>query len=110
MAGRGGRAASFLVPMMWVGRAETTTNPAWVILPLAFVAYLVLACITIFFNAALVHAANERLGGGGAGRAPTPAWVFLPLAFVAYLVLACITIFFNAALVHAANERLEGGD
>ncbi len=64
LAATGVAAASFLVPMMWVGRAETTTNPAWVILPLAFVAYLVLACITIFFNAALVHAANERLEGG----------------------------------------------
>ena len=64
LAATGVAAASFLVPMMWVGRAETTTNPAWVILPLAFAAYLVLAYITIFFNAALVHAANERLEGG----------------------------------------------
>ncbi|MFH1331535.1 MAG: DUF6159 family protein [Actinomycetota bacterium] len=57
-------AASFLIPMAWVGRAETEQNPAWVILPLAFLAYLVLAYITIFFNAALVHAANQRLEGG----------------------------------------------
>ncbi|MBN2114032.1 MAG: hypothetical protein JW785_07895 [Acidimicrobiia bacterium] len=57
-------AASFLVPMAWVGRSETDQNPAWVILPLAFAAYLVLAYITIFFNAALIHAANERLEGG----------------------------------------------
>ncbi len=64
LAATGVAAASFLVPMMWVGRAETTTNPAWVILPLVFAAYLVLAYITIFFNAALVHAANERLEGG----------------------------------------------
>ena len=57
-------AGSFLVPMMLVGRADTDQNPAWVILPLAFAAYLVLAYITIFFNAALVHAANQRLEGG----------------------------------------------
>lgn len=57
-------AATFLLPMMWVGRRETSQNPAWVILPLALVGYLVLAYITIFFNAALVHAANERLQGG----------------------------------------------
>lgn len=57
-------AASFLIPMAWVGRAETEQNPAWVILPLAFFAYLVLAYITIFFNSALIHAANERLEGG----------------------------------------------
>jgi len=31
---------------------------------LLFLAYVVLAFITIFFNAALVHAANERLSGG----------------------------------------------
>jgi hypothetical protein len=57
-------AASFLVPMTWLGRAETDQNPTWVILVLAFAAYLVLAYITIFFNAALVHAANQRLEGG----------------------------------------------
>ena len=57
-------AGSFLVPMMLVGRADTDQNPAWVMLPLAFAAYLVLAYITIFFNAALVHAANQRLEGG----------------------------------------------
>ena len=56
--------ASFLIPMAWVGRSETDQNPAWVILPLIFLAYLVLAYITIFFNAALIHAANERLEGG----------------------------------------------
>jgi len=64
LAATGVAAASFLVPIMLVGRAETDTNPAWVILPLAFAGYLVLACITIFFNAALVHAANQRLEGG----------------------------------------------
>lgn len=57
-------AASFLVPMMWIGRSETDQNPTWVILVLAFAGYLVLAYITIFFNAALVHAANHRLEGG----------------------------------------------
>lgn len=57
-------AGSFLVPMVWVGRADTDRNPGWVIIPLLFAAYLVLAYITVFFNAALVHAANQRLEGG----------------------------------------------
>lgn len=57
-------AASFLTPMMWVARSETDQNPTWIVLVLAFAGYLVLAYITIFFNAALVYAANQRLEGG----------------------------------------------
>jgi hypothetical protein len=95
-------AASFLVPIMWVGRAETEQNPAWVIIPLAVVAYLVLAYITIFFNAALVHAANQRLEGGdptigtalrGAGQR---AGRILPWALLSATV---------SALLRAAEER-----
>jgi hypothetical protein len=72
-------AASFLVPIMWVGRAETEQNPAWVIIPLAVVAYLVLAYITIFFNGA----------GQRAGR-------ILPWALLSATV---------SALLRAAEER-----
>jgi hypothetical protein len=95
-------AGSFLVPMMLVGRADTDQNPAWVILPLAFAAYLVLAYITIFFNAALVHAANQRLEGGdptigsalrGAGQR---AGRLLPWALLSATV---------SALLRAAEER-----
>ena len=56
-------AASFVVPLVWMGR-DTGDEPGWGALALGFVAYLVLAYITIFFNAALVHAANQRLEGG----------------------------------------------
>jgi hypothetical protein len=40
----------------------STPGPGWYLA--FFVMYLVLAVVTIFFNAALVHAANERLEGG----------------------------------------------
>lgn len=95
-------AALFLVPIMWVGRSEAQQNPAWVILPVALVAYLVLAYIVVFFNAALVHAANERLEGGdptigsalrGAGGR---AGRILPWALLSATV---------SALLRAAEER-----
>lgn len=56
-------AASFVVPLIWMGQ-EAGDEPGWETLALGFVAYLVVAYITIFFGAALVHAANERLDGG----------------------------------------------
>jgi hypothetical protein len=56
-------AASFLVPLVWMG-GEADAEPGWGALALGFLAYLVLAYITIFFSAALVHAANQRLEGG----------------------------------------------
>jgi hypothetical protein len=56
-------AASFVVPLVWVERGSGD-QPGWWALALGFAAYLVLAYITIFFNAALVHAANQRLEGG----------------------------------------------
>jgi hypothetical protein len=95
-------AASFLVPMAWVGRSETEQNPAWVILPLAFAAYLVLAYITIFFNAALVHAANERLEGGDptVGSALRGAAARAGRLFLWALLSATVS-----ALLRAVEER-----
>lgn len=67
-------AASFLVPLFSGNRGESEFEASWGLL---LVMYFVLAYITIFFNAALVSAANERLEGGdptigsairGAGR------------------------------------------
>jgi hypothetical protein len=57
-------AASFLAPIILRGDAGALENPDGITYVLLFVAYVVLAFITIFFNAALVHAANERLEGG----------------------------------------------
>jgi hypothetical protein len=60
---------TFLVPMFALSRttgADGTSQTSfgvvqWVFL---FVGYVVLAYVTIFFNAALVHAADERMRGG----------------------------------------------
>jgi hypothetical protein len=57
-------AASFLAPILMTGDGAEISDPGTVGYVLMFVAYVVLAFITIFFNAALVHAANERLNGG----------------------------------------------
>jgi hypothetical protein len=59
--------ASFIVPVYLTWGEEVFTEAESVIeanIVLAFVVYFVLAFITIFFNAALVHAACERFKGG----------------------------------------------
>jgi hypothetical protein len=57
-------AVAFLVPLLVNVDETTVEDPGTVGYVVLFVAYLVLAFITIFFNAALVHAANERMEGG----------------------------------------------
>ena len=57
-------AATFLAPILLAGDAVALEDPGPVGYVLLFAAYVTLAFITIFFNAALVHAANERLDGG----------------------------------------------
>jgi len=57
-------AATFLAPILLGGGATALENPGPVGYVLLFAAYVVLAFITIFFNSALVYAANERLDGG----------------------------------------------
>ena len=54
-------AASFLVPLLTSPRTGSGSGTRAVLL---FVPYFLLAYITIFFNAALISAANERLQGG----------------------------------------------
>ncbi len=44
------------------GSTESTLGPVGY--ALRFLASIVLTYVTIFFNAALVHAANERMSGG----------------------------------------------
>ena len=51
-------AVSFLIPLFVVGETTGTSFVAMIVM------YFVLAYITIFFNAALISAANERLEGG----------------------------------------------
>jgi hypothetical protein len=55
-------AASFVVPIVLTGGADQ--EPTTLGYVLLFVMYVVLAFITIFFNAALVAGAHERLQGG----------------------------------------------
>lgn len=56
-------AATFIVPLFMAGDLESgSMSPAGY--ALLFIMYVVLAYITIFFNAALVSAAHERLSGG----------------------------------------------
>jgi hypothetical protein len=57
-------AATFLIPIVTGGDAAAFEDPGTTEYVLLGIAYLVLAFITIFFNAALVHAANERMEGG----------------------------------------------
>ena len=57
-------ALTFLAPILVGGNLATLEDPGTGGYALLFVAYVVLAFITVFFNAALVHAANERLEGG----------------------------------------------
>jgi hypothetical protein len=57
-------AASFVAPILLTGEGTTVEDPGAIGYVLMFVAYVALAYVTIFFNAALIHAANERLEGG----------------------------------------------
>jgi hypothetical protein len=54
-------AATFLLPLVGSGEDFEGGTGTYI---LVFVMYVVLAFVTIFFNAALVHAAHERLNGG----------------------------------------------
>lgn len=57
-------AITFLAPIVVGGDVASLEDPGPIGYALLFLGYLVLAFITVFFNAALVHAANERLEGG----------------------------------------------
>lgn len=61
-------AASFFIPLFLSNSStvdgETTFSLGPVGYVVTFIAYVALAYITIFFNAALVSAANERMNGG----------------------------------------------
>jgi hypothetical protein len=57
-------ALSFLVPLFLVDDMSVSGEMGPLEYILLFAMYVVLAYVTIFFNAALVHAAHERLGGG----------------------------------------------
>ena len=82
-------AASFLIPLFDTFEGDAASGTTYA---LTFLMYLVLAYITIFFNAALIHAANERLNGGdptlgsALAGAATRAGRILPWAVVSATV------------------------
>lgn len=57
-------AASFLIPIFAAKGIDAETEFGALDFVVLAVMYFVLAYVTIFFNAALVHAANDRLNGG----------------------------------------------
>ena len=54
-------AASFIAPIILRGDATDLESPGGFEIAMMFAAYVVLAFITTFFNAALVHAASNTL-------------------------------------------------
>ncbi len=88
-------AASFVVPIVLSGdttNIEQQSKTTLAVLGFAF--YLAAAFVTIFFNAALVHAANERLDGGDptVGSAVTGALRHISRIFVWSLVSATVSM------------------
>ena len=57
-------AASFIIPIAATQDLQSSENVGILAYVVLFVMYVVLAYITIFFNAALVSATHDRLGGG----------------------------------------------
>lgn len=55
-------AATFAVPLFLTGSGDQQTGPGTYLV--LFVMYVALAYVTIFFNAALISAAHERMSGG----------------------------------------------
>ncbi len=85
-------AATFLVPLLATGGLDTSEEVSTTSYAVLFAMYLVLAYVTIFFNAALVSAAHERLTGGdptlrsALGGAAARAGKILPWAVVSATV------------------------
>lgn len=57
-------AATFIIPIVATEDLDSAQQPGILSYILLFAMYIALAYVTIFFNAALVSAAHERLGGG----------------------------------------------
>ena len=82
---------SFLAPLGFFRGADSVAGAEWVILAIV---YLVSAFVTIFFNTALIYAANERLEGGDPtiGSAIGGAMSHLPQIFSWALVSATVSL------------------
>jgi hypothetical protein len=85
-------AATFVVPLVATESLDTEGNMGPLTYVILFAMYVALAYVTIFFNAALVSAAHERLGGGdptlrsAIGGAASRAGKILPWAIVSATV------------------------
>lgn len=98
-------AASFVVPVLLGGNAARLEDPGAGGYALLFAAYLVLTFITVFFNSALVHAANERLEGGDPtlGSAIRGALMRIGRIFQWALVAATVSLILRALEDRAAG-------
>jgi hypothetical protein len=84
-------AASFLVPAGYWRGSESVGTVEYILLGALYVA---LAFVTIFFNTALVYAANERLSGGDptVGSALSGAARHIPQIFVWAAISATVSV------------------
>jgi hypothetical protein len=98
-------ASTFVVPIFLTTdvTAETTrlTPVQYVLL---FLMYVVLAYVTIFFNAALVHAANQRMDGGD----PTLGTALRGAASLAVTILPWAIVSATVSVVLRAIEERAG--
>lgn len=98
-------AATFVVPIFLTSdfTAETTSlTPVQYVL--LFFMYVVLAYVTIFFNAALIHAANQRMDGGD----PTLGTALRGAASLAVTILPWAIISATVSIVLRAIEERAG--
>jgi hypothetical protein len=84
-------ALTFLIPAGFLSGAESVGTVEYILLAAL---YLALAFVTIFFNTALVHAANDRLSGGDPtiGSALSGAARHLPQIFVWAAISATVSV------------------
>ncbi len=96
-------AATFIVPLLATTDLEQgTMSPiGYVVL---FLMYVVLAYITIFFNAALISAAHERLGGGD----PTVRSALQGASFRAGKILPWAIVSATVSIILRAIEERAG--
>lgn len=98
-------AATFVVPIFVTsgGSADTSTlSPLQYVL--LFLMYVALAYVTIFFNAALIHAANERMDGGD----PTLRSALRGAASLAVTILPWAIVSATVSVVLRAIEERAG--
>ena len=88
-------ALSFLIPFGFLEGTEEVGTTEYVLLGAL---YLALAFVTIFFNTALVHAANQRLSGGDPTlrSAIAGAMKHIPQIFVWALISATVSVILRA--------------